>query len=185
MLPHQIVSWISPDDVSSTILDLGFQRLDGERTPPSSYDHFTPLSSTATKSSMGLSGHETFHLVNPRPSGWNSVFEMFGKDLDVPLVDFVDWVERLKESSLGEDELPSKKLISFFERVLQAYPNTEKNPVAARNETGQVPAEESLGIKSLDLTKALKSSPSLRQVEQIKEEDLKKWLRYWESKDLI
>jgi len=132
--------------------------MNGEVTPPNSQSH------------------QTLHIVHPNPVTWDSVFEIFSQELQVPLVSYSTWLSKLKNSKLGLEELPAKKLLSFFQGVSES---------SAMMDQEVDDASEAMGIMRLDTTKAERISESLRNAAQITTEDVKRWSRYWIAKGLL
>lgn len=150
------ITWLRSEDVSAAILDFGFSKKSGN---------------------VGSSSnHQTYHVVHPNPSTWSSVFSILSKELQVPLVPYSIWVEKLEASDASLETLPTKKLLEFYKR-------TSKSPAMQSLNFDQ--ATEAMGLKRLDTSEAEKASQSLRRAEKLSESEVKRWLKYWINKGFI
>ena len=113
----------------------------------------------------------TVHLVHPKPQSAKDIFEIFGKELDLPLIPYTDWVKRLEGCSdeQSADAVPGLKLLDFFRTGLE----TESQGY----EVGGVPI--------LACEAGVKSSAHLQQAKRIGPSEVVGWLDYWKSIDFL
>ena len=99
------------------------------------------------------------------------VFGRFSEILQLPLISWKEWLNRLRNSTHDVKENPAVHLLDFYERA---------SPVALIN-------REAPGIPLLDLTKALESSHTLRtQLKmEVSEEEATRWIQYWKDSGLL
>lgn len=106
----------------------------------------------------------TAHLINPRPTTWTRVFSRIGAVLDVPLVSYAVWLERL---GAAEDvtAVPALRIREFY----------ISSASSAKNNSGFTELE---GL-STEKTQAV--SENLRKVTPLEDKDVESWLGYWKS----
>ncbi|KAF8578531.1 acetyl-CoA synthetase-like protein [Ramaria rubella] len=107
------------------------------------------------------------HLTHPHPVPWTTVFNVFASMLHVPLVPWDEWVKRLETDTTGPEGNPALHLLNLF---LRASPKATEG-------------REALGPPLLDLTEALKGSPTLANpsLPRISKADAEGWVKYWKS----
>ncbi|KIJ54685.1 hypothetical protein M422DRAFT_200577 [Sphaerobolus stellatus SS14] len=111
------------------------------------------------------------HLAHPNPIPWMEVFEVFSQVLNLPLITWSEWLERLRNDSSGAEKNPAIHLLDFYERA---------SPVPLEN-------RESLGMPLLTLTQALQSSSTLTKetAKKISRKDVIQWIFYWKQVGLL
>ncbi|EJT96901.1 acetyl-CoA synthetase-like protein, partial [Dacryopinax primogenitus] len=117
---------------------------------------YTPCSSDKSK---------YFNLVHPKPTSWTSVFECMSKELSIPLIPFGDWVSKVEQATSdgtpgAVERIPAIKILDFLRR--------------AAGSSGEV--QERTRFETAD---AVRVSTTLRDLEQLGEADVRKWLGYW------
>lgn len=114
----------------------------------------------------------TLHLAHPQPVAWNAVVEPLAKEFNLKQVSYDEWMTCLEKSGRGlsaESEVemmrrnPALKLFEFFKDA-QAF-------------AGRSP--EAMGLPQMDVTKAQKAAPSLRELPQLSGKDALSWVGYW------
>lgn len=119
------------------------------------------------------------HLTHPRPVSWRSVAASIAEEFSVPLVPYSEWFAKLEEhctqsglrlavAPLPDDVLRGQHAL----RLMPFYRN-----VAERVNS----ASHALGMVKLDLTEALKASPTLADpdLRQLRVQDAQRWIAYW------
>jgi len=161
-LPHTLgdVSWVPIDSAANSILD-----------------------SVQAGQAISDYGVRYVHLVHPKSTKWNEIFRAVSSSLSLPLIPYSEWVARLQDASLkagGDasvaDHIPAIKLIDFFRT---AFPSTPSGSVSE----GYRP-KEALGA-DLATEKTIGVSGTLRDLEQLNEKDVRRWLQYWESHSFL
>ncbi|TIC15605.1 acetyl-CoA synthetase-like protein [Wallemia mellicola] len=124
---------------------------------------------------LDLSASEgVFSLVHPNPTSWNTIMSAAAAHIHVPLVSYDQWLEELNqiESSTKEEDLinamnntPALKLKQFF-----------SNSTVSDERRDYV---EALGNPRLSTKRSCKVSETLRNCEQLDEDDVLKWITYW------
>lgn len=92
------------------------------------------------------------------------------KDLDVPLVPYIEWVRALEQSSSGDEHMqrnPALRLLDFF--------------LSGAGRIG--PEWEPVGVARLSMDKAEAVSETLMKGRMpcLGEENVKRWMGYWEK----
>lgn len=120
--------------------------------------------------------HKVLHLAHPNTVPWTTIFSAASEELKIPLVSYSEWFDRLSRSAVGLDSSasvsmmersPALRILDFF-RASEAYGNEKKG-------------REAMGLRRLDLSLARNSSPSLKKVRSLAEEDARSWISYWKS----
>jgi hypothetical protein len=132
---------------------------------------------------MRNSPTRVLHISHPAPVPWTSVFEAASERLDVPLVDFSEWMEVLEGSRGEEDDdvdiesNPALKLLEFFSGA-----NEGKGYTSDADDT-----REAMGVKKLSLKESEKVSRTLHgcRASPMSGEDVKSWLSSWEKAGFI
>ncbi|RPD70255.1 acetyl-CoA synthetase-like protein [Lentinus tigrinus ALCF2SS1-7] len=128
------------------------------------YKHDTvswvPIDIAASTLLEVLHGNEGIvHLTSPRPVTWNDIIKPIAAKLNVPLVPAEEWLKRLRDDaarpgSQTRGHESAHQLIGFFEAAM-----AEK--------------EVRFGTE-----KAVKASPTLRDMQSLGEKDALKWLEF-------
>ena len=105
------------------------------------------------------------HLENPKRQEWTNIFELIGKELQLPVSGSFDkWLDDIMENSseTAEDQqkFPVKRLYEFFKNGFRTVAS------------GQV---------VLDTTIAEHSSDTLRSMQPVDALTIKSYLRHWKS----
>ena len=120
------------------------------------------------------------HLVHPKPVPMTSIIQPIAKILDVPVVSYAEWLERLEmslktlsgsESDVHEvQENPAFKLIEFYRSI-----GDDANSPEAYTRT------------RLSVEKTIQVCATLGDgnLHTLDERDAQRWLVYWEEKGVI
>ncbi|CAK5275142.1 unnamed protein product [Mycena citricolor] len=138
--PKGQMAWLSPEAVSQAIVDVAVY---GGRAPGA------------------------MNLVHPRPVAWDVIMTGIAGDLDLPLITFPEWIERLKKAAVGAtaedfERVPGIKLIEFFQS-----------------------AEVGTGAVQFATAVSQEYSPTFRDLKPLDLEDAKRWIAYWRGKSFI
>ena len=124
------------------------------------------------------SSSQFVHLAHPRPVPWGTIFDAFSALLGVPLVPYSEWLARLEESGKvivaareKNDDLQNNPAL----RIIELFRTDSMGIASAR------------GLSLLSIDEALKVSETLRgdKLPQLGIEDVKRWLSYWRSTELL
>lgn len=85
----------------------------------------------------------------------------------LPLVPFSEWMQKLRASAeTAKTEIqegnPALNLLEFYEHGEQA--TAEK---------------EAMGLRTLDMSRAMEVAPALAKMKKLSEEDVGRWVSYW------
>jgi len=130
--------------------------------------------------SGGPSSSTVVHLINPQPTPWSLFAKVIAANMSTELVTFQEWLDKLEKAGTGSTAqeysnvevmraIPALRLLPFFRSVA---PKITSSPNA-------------LGFVRLSSESAVRLSPALSSSMALKEEDVKSWLRYWESVGFI
>jgi hypothetical protein len=174
-----VMSWISPEAVTATIIDVAL----GADTP-----------------------ERVLNVAHPRPIEWSSMMGSVADELvrhgitkgHLPLVETSGWFAKLSETSEGADEArlkhivcilllssaslahltfqPAIKLLDFFRAQADA-------DVAARA-VGMADCEAG-GLTTLATAKAQRASRTVRELESLGSEEVGRWIGYWQTAGLF
>ncbi|CAK5275098.1 unnamed protein product [Mycena citricolor] len=138
--PAGQIAWLSPEAVSQAIVDVAVCE---ERAPGA------------------------MNLVHPRPVAWDVIMTGIAGTLDLPLIAFPEWIERLKQAAVDAtpedfERIPGIKLIEFFESAGVA--------------TGAI--QFATGVSQ-------EYSPAFRNLKFLDSDDAKRWITYWREKSFI
>ncbi|EJD42005.1 acetyl-CoA synthetase-like protein [Auricularia subglabra TFB-10046 SS5] len=101
------------------------------------------------------------HLVHPRPIPWRDVFQTYASTLNVPLVPFPDWLNRLTKHAADPAGVPAVRLLEFWKTF------------------GDAGFDAMSGIEAVDTTRAQAVSPTLRDMRPLDQKDVRRWYEYW------
>lgn len=112
---------------------------------------------------MLASKEPILHLTSPRPVAWNDIFTPIADQLGVPLVSFVEWLERLRGAARqaeegGQTDMHDSafNLLDFFEATMS-------------------------GRETLCSTdESVRAARALDELQPIGKEDVSRWLSFWE-----
>ena len=104
-------------------------------------------------------------LVHPNPISWNTVFNHFSKLLNVPLVPYAEWLQKLEDQLTVPDcDLHALRLLNMYRNIkLEWGFETEATLANVANENSK------------------NGSPSLGNAAQLTTEDADRWMNYWRS----
>jgi hypothetical protein len=104
-------------------------------------------------------------LVHPNPISWNTVFNHFSKLLNVPLVPYAEWLQKLEDQlTVTGSDLHALRLLSMYRNIkLEWGFETEATLANVANENSK------------------KGSPTLRNAPQLTIENADRWMDYWRS----
>ncbi|THU87157.1 acetyl-CoA synthetase-like protein [Dendrothele bispora CBS 962.96] len=124
------------------------------------------------------------HLIHPRPVRWSALAHLIASRLGtVDVVPFEDWLAKLEEK--GREDPEAEKKISAL-RILGFYKGlaeTQAKSSSATSTSGQAEGGlEAFGFPEIEIERAKKLSETLAdpEVRQLGEEDVERWLKYWE-----
>ncbi len=114
------------------------------------------------------------HLASPNPVPWRVIFQVFAEQMEVPLVPYSTWLSLLQDDSRDQTMTkserakrnPALRLIPYFQTVDMGE---HKEPV---------------GHTRMDLTKAVKAAPVLKEV-RIGREQVIRWVRKWRKSGFL
>jgi hypothetical protein len=116
---------------------------------------------------------EIVHLINPQPVAWRTLAAVVATELNVPLVPYTEWLDRLEHATKAEDNgvpLRASRLLQFFRSL-----DDQKSG-----------GEDAFGFPKLLMTQALASSQSLRTGRcRLEAKDVKEWIKYWHNAGLL
>ncbi|EMD35494.1 hypothetical protein CERSUDRAFT_157295 [Gelatoporia subvermispora B] len=98
------------------------------------------------------------HLIHPRPVPWNAIFSPIAERLNLELVPYPEWIQRLRiadEAQVDGQQSSALALREFFESSV------------------------SEADMHLDTTKAVRTSKTLQEIRPLGKEDAMKWLDFW------
>lgn len=135
-------------------------------------DAEVPLTTTTTATATVM------HLAHPHPVAWGTLFRQAAHALDIPLVSYSDWVDRLTKSAEGLDteaavqlteHSPALRILDFFQ--------------ACNIVTGTEEEREAMGLRRLALDRACSASATLAGLKgtPLGREDVKSWIAYWRA----
>lgn len=118
------------------------------------------------------------HLAHPHPVAWATLFRQVAHELDVPLVPYVEWVDRLTKSAEGLDteaavqlteRSPALRILDFFQACSIA--------------TGTGEGREAMGLRRLALDRACGASATLSGLKStpLGGLDVEGWIAYWRA----
>lgn len=124
---------------------------------------------------MRNSSESVLHLVHPHPLPWTTLIQFFARELNLPLIPYPDWIaalqgKLLEGQVLNVDEMranPALRLLDFF------------RPADTR------PGREAIGLARLDVKKSVQVAPSLLNVPQVDEQNVKAWLAAWRASGFL
>ncbi|THV08178.1 acetyl-CoA synthetase-like protein [Dendrothele bispora CBS 962.96] len=112
-------------------------------------------------------GNPSFvHLIHPRPARWSSLVRTIASKLNVDVVPFGTWLEKLEEA--GKKDKSAEEKISAL-RILPSY------------QAMGLELEEAFGMALIRNERAKRLSKTLADpdVPQLGQEDLERWMAYW------
>ncbi|THV08180.1 acetyl-CoA synthetase-like protein [Dendrothele bispora CBS 962.96] len=110
------------------------------------------------------------HLIHPRPISWSKLAETIASRLQVELVSYSEWFDRLNQAGKLDPEaaknIAALKILPFYKDVL------------ARVDASDC---EAFAFPEIEVKQALQLSPTLsnRDIKQLGEDDAERWLSYW------
>lgn len=126
---------------------------------------------------MRNSPQPILHLVHPRPISWSSVIGPVSHALSLPVVPYAEWLARLRSTQAGTDHSGASEV-----QLMQANPGLMLLDFFAHAVSSEAQREDdAMGIRTLDVTKALQVAPSLTDshLPQLEEKDIMSWVGYW------
>lgn len=131
-----------------------------------------PLTTTNTATATVM------HLAHPHPVAWGTLFRQAAHALDVPLVPYSEWVDRLTKSA---EELDTEATVQLTERspALRILDFFQACSVFTDTEEGR----EAMGLRRLALDRACGASTTLAGLKSspVGGEDVKSWIAYWRA----
>ncbi|THV08159.1 acetyl-CoA synthetase-like protein [Dendrothele bispora CBS 962.96] len=119
------------------------------------------------------------HLIHPRPVQWSTLARTIGSKLNVDVVPFTTWLEKLEE--VGKKDKNAEEKISAL-RILPSYQGmaAKYNNGSGSHEQAEL-EEEAFGMTLIKNENAKRLSKTLADpdVPQLGQEDLMRWLAYW------
>jgi hypothetical protein len=117
---------------------------------------------------MRFSEQPFLHLAHPDPVTWDSIFRHFSTILNVPIVEYEEWLAKLEEAANDERAFannPAVHLLHFFQSV--------NKPIASDG-------SESLGFPMVETSSAVQVAPSMR-CPSLGKDDVEMWVAYWRN----
>ena len=113
------------------------------------------------------SPYPILHLTHPNPVPWANLIAPISSRLKLPLVPFSEWMQRLRASAVNtdtgvQDGNPALNLLDVFEQGEKA-----------------VAEKEAMGLRTLDMSRAVEAAPMLGVMKTLSDEDVERWLSYW------
>jgi hypothetical protein len=99
-----------------------------------------------------------YNIVAPKPAAWNTIFGAFAERLNVPMIPYDIWLQRViaaAEINTNEEDVQALSLTDFFRKY-----------------------ESDRGIST---SYAVKAATTLANAEALNAEDARRYLSYWES----
>ncbi|GJJ07102.1 putative secondary metabolism biosyntheticenzyme [Clathrus columnatus] len=123
------------------------------------------------------------HLVHPRPIHWHEMINHISEYLNLPIIPYSEWFERveslstLNNKSTSAVENPAIHLLETF-RYLEPIGDVAMDPPFER---------EILGLPFYDTTIAVANAASLQteNLKQLGKDDIKGWLIYWQKPGVL
>lgn len=116
---------------------------------------------------MRNSDSQVAGLVHPNPISWNFVFRRFSELLNVPLVPYSEWLQKLEEQlNVPESNLHALRLLNMYRNIKLDW-GFETEATLANVMNGN----------------ATKGSKSLRNAAKLTINDVDKWMNYWEPSE--
>ncbi|KAJ7191755.1 hypothetical protein B0H12DRAFT_1039746 [Mycena haematopus] len=111
------------------------------------------------------------HLINPQPIAWSTLATVVAAELNVPLVPYTEWLERLEHT----DKSGNNAVALRASRLLQFFRSLEKSG-----------GEDAFGFPKLPMPQALAASQALRAGKsRLEAKDVKAWIKYWRNAGLL
>jgi hypothetical protein len=117
---------------------------------------------------MRFSEKPFLHLAHPDPVAWDNIFRHFSALLNVPMVEYDEWLAKLEEMANDRQAFtnnPALHLLHFFQSV--------NKPVASDD-------SESLGFPRMETSAAVQVAPSMRY-RSLGKDDVEMWVAYWRN----
>ena len=108
----------------------------------------------------------TAHIVHPEPQPSREIFQIIAEYLDLPLVPYSSWLQKLEgemASSENMAAIPAIKLLDFFKS-------------GVRSEEG---GYEALAIPAMECEEAKRASLRLRRAKRVEKREVISWLESW------
>jgi hypothetical protein len=121
------------------------------------------MSAARRVASLRDSKHMILHLVNPNAVPWRTLFSAVATILDVPLVPYSTWLDKVK---LSDGEVPAAYLLSTFQKM---------------KADGMGNGHEALGITRLAYGNAEESLPGFNDEKALCDQDVNSWMNYWQK----
>jgi hypothetical protein len=153
---YQDVAWIPMDMAVEVLRDLAFADVPSSQT-------------------------NVFHLTHARPIKWSILMDYLSTTLNIPQVPFTEWLstlqaqlaDRTSSDTSTLQDIPVLKILPFFTSVTE--------------DVHRDPTREAMGIPLLSIENAKSASPTLRDrnLRQLTNDDVARWLGYWEQEGFI
>jgi hypothetical protein len=129
---------------------------------------------------MESPGSQIVHLVHPKSTPWSNLAIALSSQLSVPLVPYHEWLSKLEHIAIlrdrnahtAPDALAASRLLNFYRSIALKMDGIE-NPL------------EAFGFPRLSTARALNTSSTLVDLEQLSDGDVKGWLAYWRGVGFI
>ncbi|KAI0033616.1 male sterility protein-domain-containing protein [Vararia minispora EC-137] len=122
---------------------------------------------------MMRSNEPVLHLVSPRPVACTHIITFFASRLKLPLMPYQGWIERLHTAVKAQAQV-------------QADGSSKKRGAGVALTLFELFRDGHLGIDVvLSLERALKASPSLARAKSLDEEDVERYIAYWQKTGLL
>ena len=123
------------------------------------------------------------HLVHPRPVAWHTLATAVGAALNVPLVPYAVWLDKLEQyaaQSLSGAAAASSQAMQSLRALLLLPMYRGMGLQVGRG-------RRALGMADMDVARAVAASPTLADTElrQLSAADVQAWLAYWRKVGLF
>ncbi|THV50449.1 hypothetical protein BGAL_0150g00130 [Botrytis galanthina] len=151
--PLEAVDWIPVDILGKVVYEL-----------VTSSNHDTLESDSTSESSS--ESPRVYHLVNPKRTKYSdAVLPRLQSILDLPIISFEEWVQRLHDSAADTHDMtindnPAVKILGFYEGLVEKK-------------------KEGRSQVWLDTEKAVEGSATLKSMDPIDRDCVDNWMRQW------
>ena len=110
------------------------------------------------------------NVVHPKPISWHSLAGLLATKLSLQMIPYEDWLAKLEDECERNSSLNAAHLLPFFRNIAVSQPEADR---------------EGFGLPWLDTKECVTACPSLNEVQQLGEDDVKRWLTYWKQVGLL
>lgn len=123
---------------------------------------------------------ECVHVMHPKPVPWMSVVEPLARTLQVPVVPYSTWLQKLLDAAADlalSKAIPAVYLADFFASLKKETKSKDQN----------VFSDEVFGVHVFTVKHALKASATLGDpaLPGLTATDAERWLAYWRQNGML